>query len=211
MWRRKSRGHCGQLAAGICISGETHHELGMVTAELSSDNFQAPRGRSHAAQTLQLGPCVDSGAAIKCNGEAGKAWTRSGRQRRYPKRAVSASTPGAATSLRSMAPSGAIVFCGDRSPHLPRRKRRHGLVVCASLHSRWFQPLSGDCCFVSARSSTDDAGTAGSPPLQAQTVEARTRTKMGSHVSICPNRVCCISGEAGPRKSFDRTLGCSRR
>ena len=66
---------CGrELAPDICISGETHHELGMVTRALAGDNSPAPRGRSHAAQTLQSGHCVDSGAAIKCNGEAGKAW-----------------------------------------------------------------------------------------------------------------------------------------
>ena len=49
-------------------------------------------------QTLQSGTCVVAEVAIKCNREAGKAWNRSGRQRRGPKRAVSASTPGAATS-----------------------------------------------------------------------------------------------------------------
>ncbi len=66
---------CGrELAPDICISGETHHELGMDVGAHSSNNFLAPRGRSHAAQTLQSGPCAISGAAIKCNGEAGKAW-----------------------------------------------------------------------------------------------------------------------------------------
>ena len=71
----------------------TTQRFAVATAEI-----MAPRGRSHAVQTLQSRSCVGTGAAVKYNGEAGKAWNRSGRQRRGPKRAVSASTPGAATS-----------------------------------------------------------------------------------------------------------------
>lgn len=70
-----SRILCGrELAPDFCISVQTRHEWGMVPGALSSDNFHVPRGRSHAVRRLQSGTCVRTGAAIKCNGEAGKAW-----------------------------------------------------------------------------------------------------------------------------------------
>ena len=63
-----------QACSRTSIFVQTHHELGMVTGPFSGDNLQAPRGRSHAVQRLQSGPCAGYGVAINWVGEAGKAW-----------------------------------------------------------------------------------------------------------------------------------------